>query len=83
MTVFVVSSWFSSGTGHLYPYFVLQSAIAKAWKVIKDEPIIVRLHMSVSRYLDAGGEQSLFKGKFSKWHRLWENFQAMTNFRPR
>ena len=36
----------------------LQPAIAKAWKVITTEPIIVRLHLSLSSYLDASGKST-------------------------
>ncbi len=36
-------------------YACLQAEIAKAWKVIREEPIVVRLHLSLSRYLDATG----------------------------
>ena len=31
-----------------------QSEIAKAWKVIREEPITIRLHLCCSNYLDAG-----------------------------
>ncbi|CAH1796120.1 unnamed protein product [Owenia fusiformis] len=31
----------------------LDEEIAKAWKVVRDEPLVIRLHLSLSRYLDA------------------------------
>lgn len=35
---------------------VCQEEVATAWKVIRTEPIIVRLRFSLSQYLDGPGE---------------------------
>lgn len=35
---------------------VYQEEVATAWKVIRTEPIIVRLRFSLSQYLDGPGE---------------------------
>lgn len=35
----------------------LQEEVATAWKVIRTEPIILRLRFSLSQYLDGPGKQ--------------------------
>ena len=49
---------------HCYDMFLVyfyQVEIAKAWKIRREEPIIVRLHLSLSRYLDATGIFLIFQ----------------------
>ena len=43
---------FGSGRLGRYP----QETVAKAWKINQSEPVTVRLHFSLSRYLDGPGE---------------------------
>ena len=36
--------------------FTWQNEVANAWKIKKDEPVTVRLHMNLTSYLDAKGK---------------------------
>ncbi|XP_064651623.1 protein mono-ADP-ribosyltransferase PARP6-like isoform X2 [Lineus longissimus] len=60
----------------------LDEEIARAWNVLRDEPIVIRLHISVTKYLDATEPkvevfQHSKKDKFglgSQLRKIFENF---------
>lgn len=38
-------------------FCVHQKEVAEAWRINPSEPIVIRLHFSLSQYLDGPGEQ--------------------------